>query len=193
MSADNLPVPVIFACPYTSIAIRSTHRITRDFDCKVCAKSRNRNVFSNPADAKLFRLVLPKANGAGAVCRKILSLGAKLSVRAGEKQVFANELVECSNVCVQLSSADSRLELGYLRIGLSEKDRLHCFEIIVRHCGSFEEIVVERLPDAWKQPCANALSICGISWQLIDEHSLLDNDAQCKECYWYNCQECSSK
>lgn len=136
MSADHLPRPAILPCPHASIPIRSADPTACNFDCKVCAKSRNRNVFSDTPDAKLFRLVLPKADGARGVRIEILSFCAKLCGWAREKKVFADQRVECFNVCGQLSGPYSRLELGYLGIGFSEKDLFHQCEIIVGHCGS---------------------------------------------------------
>jgi hypothetical protein len=70
-------------------------------------------------------LVFTKADGPTAVSFEVLSFGTELAVRASEEKVFADEVIECGNVSLELRFANARFHLDNLRIILSDERALH--------------------------------------------------------------------
>src|SRR5689334_2683082 len=110
MAANHLP-SAILASPDTRISIRASHDLSSNFHCESRAQCRHCHIVTDASNLELLRMMLAKPYRSRTVCREIFRLGTKLAAGPGKKKIFADEVVQRSNIRVELRLPDPLFEL----------------------------------------------------------------------------------
>lgn len=125
----------MFAGPDAGVPVEPSDGVAGDFDDEMSAQGDDGDVGTDAANAKVVRVVLAYADGAGAVCVEILGFGGELAVGAGEEEVVVDESIERRDVGGELGGAKLCLESDDLGIGISDEDGLEQLSIGVVHAN----------------------------------------------------------
>src|SRR5829696_7502246 len=126
MPTCHTPCPAVFTGPYPGVAVSSAGELASDVHGQLSTERRNSYICTDPTDAKLFRYVCHKLDGARPVGFNVLRLCSELSVGSCEEQVVRNEILQGSQVCAELGSSNPRLKKDNFWVCIADQGLVEC-------------------------------------------------------------------